>query len=326
MPRLANKPPAYLRVFSGKRATCNNSIEFTGNAPFADIFLAINFNHPFYQNIPILKRYYEPLFPNYFFCGPEVDSKGGHPIIVIPQPRNEYGFYGFQCLAEAVRRNPGYEGYFYVNDDMIINWWNFYKLDKTKIWFPTPKQMGAHPMLPNKIPVPFWWLRAACLERCSKTFAALESDPKVSKTNAIRTYLDNVGNKRVCSNALADIVYVPGRFAKTYELLTQKFFDNLVFLEVSTPMAISMLDKRDNMIDIEGLYLQRIFGWGPWTKNTDRAWLKYNYKTFFLHPYKFSGENHTKNSGEFEDRVLIPSETILKDKCLDILDRGRFWA
>ena len=307
-----------------KRKSCNHSIDFEGNAPFSDIVLAINFNHPFYRNIPILVRYFEPIFPNYLFCGPEANEVGGHQIIEIPQPRQEYGYYGFQCLVEAVRRKPGFSGYFYVNDDMIINWWNLLKLDKTKMWFPGPTKMGQHKMLPTKID--FWWTRAACLERCSKTFTEMESDPTIMQMNVTKIYLENVGNKRVCCNALSDIVYIPGRLAKRYEMIGQKFYDNRVFLEVSTPMNILMLDKRENIIDIEGLYLQTIYGWGPWTRNTDRAWLQYNYKTNFLHPYKLSGENETKNSKEFVDRVVVPSENILKDKCLDILDRGKFWA
>ena len=179
-------------------------------------------------------------------------------------------------------------------------------------------------MLPMNIA--FWWRRAACLERCSRTFLQMENDSTTLKTNATKIYLENVGNKRVCSNALSDVVYIPGRFAKRYEIIAQKFYDNRIFLEVSTPMGIRMLDRTENIVDIKGLYLQAIFGWGSWTKNTDRAWLKYDYKTYFLHSYKFSGENQTKNTKEFVDRFLVPSERILKNKCLDVLDKGRFWA
>ena len=303
---------------------CRNPIDFKGSVPFPDIFLAINFNHPFYKNIPILLNYFKPLFPNYLICGPEADPERKYQVVAIPQIKAEYGFYGFQCLVEAIRRKPGFSGYFYINDDMIINWWNFFKLDKNKIWYPEPNNFGRHKMLPT--PIAFWWRRAACLERCSHAFAEMETDPTLIKTNALKLYLSNVGNKRVCSNALADIFYIPGRFAKEFELIGQKFFDHRVFLEVSAPMAVLMLDKRENIVNTPGLYIQRKYGWGPWTGHSDRAWLEYNYKTFFLHPYKFTGYNETKNSGEFRERVLIPSETILKDRCLDILDKDRFWV
>ena len=303
---------------------CKNPINFPGKAPFPDIFLAINFNNPFYKNVPILIDYFKPLFPNYFFCGPEVDPDGKYQIVVIQQVKAEYGYYGFQCVAEAIRRKPGFAGYFYVNDDMIINWWNFFKLDKTKIWFPGPKEFGRHKMVPA--PIAFWWRRAACLERCSQAFVEMESDPSFVQINATKIYLSNLGNERACSNSLADIMYIPGRLAKSFELISQKFYDHRVFLEVASPMAVLMLEKRENIIDTRGLYLQKKYGWGHWTGNSARAWLEYDYKTFFLHPYKFSGFNQTKNTGEFKDRVLGPSETILKDKCLDVLDKGKFWS
>merc|ERR1712141_887656 len=78
--------PRKFQAPTHKRAPCNNSIDFVGSIPFPDIVLAINFNHPFYRNIPILVRYFVPVFPNYIFCGPEYDAEGGYPIVVIPQP------------------------------------------------------------------------------------------------------------------------------------------------------------------------------------------------------------------------------------------------
>lgn len=293
-----------------------------GNAPFHDVILAINFNHPFYQNVPVLIWYYQPLFSNYILCGPESNPDKKYPIVVINQPKEQYGYYGYQCLTEAVRRKPGFSGYFYVNDDMIINWWNFYKLDRTKIWFPNIQKTGQHKMDTGKIET-FWWNRADCLKLCSKAFKEMEADPLF--TDAVKLYLENVGNERACSNGLSDAFYIPGRLAKKYAEIAQRFYDNRVFLEVSTPMTLLMLDRRAEIIDTPGLYIQMKYGWGQWTSDSTRAWLEYNYETYFLHPYKFTGNNRTKNTGEFEERVLKPSQTILKDRCLDVVRNGKFW-
>ena len=159
----------------------------------------MNFNHPFYGNLPKLLRYFKPLFPNYILCGPEAD-KAGHHIVVIQQP-GQHGAFGSQCVVEAIRRKPGYAGYFYISDDMIINWWNFYKLDKTKMWFPGPYKMGEHPMLPAKVNS-WWWSIYGSLAKCSEVFVELESDPTVLEINATKIYLENVGNRRACSGAL----------------------------------------------------------------------------------------------------------------------------
>ena len=95
---------------SSERQSCNQPIDFDGNAPFPDIVLVINFNHPFYDNLLTLIKYYKPLFPNYIICGPEVDKKGN--LIVVIEQVGEYGAFGTQCVVEAIRRRPGYAGYF----------------------------------------------------------------------------------------------------------------------------------------------------------------------------------------------------------------------
>jgi len=275
------------KFVAAKTASCDRAIDFVGRAPFPDIFLAIHFNYPFYENIPILKRYFEPLFPNYMLCGPQMD-KGGHPIAVFPHPQQEYSYYGYKCLVEAIERKPGYSGYLYVHAGMIINWWNFFKLDKTKIWFPEPNKITQKNMLTMKLAR--WWKNDACLKRCTDAFVEMESDPTILEMNAPKKYLENVDNNRVCSYGPSDIVYIPGRLATRYAIIAQKFYDHLVYFEASTPMSILMLEKRENIVDIKGLY-------------------------------KRSGEHEGKSFIEFEQRIVAASENILKDKCVDYLDR-----
>ena len=189
-------------------------------------------------------------------------------------------------MVEAIERKPGYSGYLCVNAGMIVNWWNFFKLDKTKIWFPEPDKIGQKAMLATKLSR--WLNKDASLERCSNVFVEMESDPTILEMNAPKLYLENVGNKRVCSNGLSDILYIPGRLATRYVVIAQKFYDHLVYFEVSTPMSILMLDKRENIVDITGFY-------------------------------KRPGEHEGKSFIDFEQRIVLPSEKILKDKCLDFL-------
>ena len=302
---------------------CKKPLNSTTTYPFEGILLAINFNHPYYSNIGIMNAYYRHLFLHIVMCGPEAEPSGRHKIIVVEQP-NEYGYYGFQCLVEAIRHNPGYAGYLYVNDDVIFNWWNLYNLDRTKIWFPMTGIRKRDMVLPPKT---FFWQRAATLDRCINTYKNMESDPKFINMKAIQMYMDNVGHKRVCVSSLSDIVYIPGRLAEKYKIIGQKFYDRRLFLEVSTPMALLMIEKEADIISLQGVYLQEKYNnWGPWTGKTARAWKDYNYNIHFLHPYKFSGENQTKNTNEFVDRVLRTSEAILNSSCLDYLNVGRFWA
>jgi len=304
--------------------SCKFPVDFNGSAPFPDVLLAINFKHPFYRNIPMLKRLFEPVFPNYLFCGPEVDKEKGHPIVVISHPKEEYSNFGFMCLVEAIRRKPGFSGYFYVNDDVVINWFHFYKLDRSKIWFPEPHKMGEYNMIGTKIVL--WWLKiGSYLERCSKAFVEMESDPKFLKMNATKIYLENVGNIRICSRSFSELVYIPARVAKSFEIIAQKFYDHRVVSDVTIPMSILMLDQRKDMVDIPGVVLETFGIGGRWKLNTFDQWIHYTYKGSFLHPFKLTGDSEN-NLREYEKRIVIPSENVLKSKCLDVLRReGRFW-
>ena len=266
----------------------------------------------------MLKRLFEPVFPNYLFCGPEVDKENGHPILVISHPKEEYSNFGFMCLVEAIRRKPGFSGYFYVNDDVIITWFNLYQLDRSKIWFPEPHRMEEHNMVQTKT-VSSWW------ERCSKAFAEMESDPQLLKGNAPKIYLENVGNNRVCSRSFSELVYIPARVAKSFEIIAQKFYDHRVESDVTIPMSILMLDQRKSMVDLPGVVLETFGLGGRWKLNTFDQWIHYTYKGSFLHPFKLTGDSKN-NLQEYEKRIVIPSENILKSKCLDVLrHEGRFW-
>jgi len=272
---------------------CKRPLNLTTKYPFQDILLAINFNHPYYDNVEILLSFYQPLFPKIVICGPEASASVKHNIIVVEQ-RNEYGYYGFQCLVEAIRQNPGYSGYLYVNDDVIFNWWNLYKADRSKIWFPIVGVADRDMVLPPKT---FFWQRASTLERCIKVYNSMEKDLKFINMKAIEIYMENVKHKRVCVAGLSDIVYMPGRLAEKFKEIGQKCYDNRLFLEVSVPMALLMIEKRANIVHLDGIYLQLKYRrWGPWTGNTERAWSDYNYGIHFLHPYKLSGENRAKKT------------------------------
>ena len=230
------------------------------------------------------------------------------------------------CLVEAIRRKPGFSGYFYVNDDVVINWFHFYKLDRSKIWFPEPYTMNEHTIPPpTKIDSP-WWKIASCLERCSKAYVAMESDPAILKINAMKIYLENVRNKRICSGSFSELLYIPARLAKNFEVIAQKFYDHRVLSDVAIPMSILMLDKIRNMVDITGIFLETLNGQGAWKLNTHHLEVHFTFRPFFFHPFKLTGDNEKRNLQDFEERIVVQSENVLKTRCLDVLGRmGRYW-
>ena len=83
---------------------------------FKDILLVIVFNRPLYDSIPDLVALYKPAFPNLLFCGSPHNA--APPDILTLEIIG--GYLGYECLGRAIRQHPGYKGYFYSNDDVIL--------------------------------------------------------------------------------------------------------------------------------------------------------------------------------------------------------------
>eukprot|EP00795_Rhopilema_esculentum_P008954 gene8954-16588_t len=307
--------PKNKKVYNLPEKGCKTPIEPKKSGLFADILLSVNFNHPFYSNIKILRRYLEPIFPNIIFCGPEEHSEGGIDVIKIDQRKEEYGFYGYQCLVEGIKRQPGFEGYLLINDDMIINWWNLLQLDKKKIWFgdtkPKPEDCFVMGSQPDE-----WFSRYARGHLCERLYKSMEKNAAFNTTNMFEIFLENTGRQKVCLAALSDIFYVPAAHAERFTKIAQYFYDNRLFLEIAVPMALYFLDSKSNIIPMNGLYLQKKYGWSSsWKYRTVKAWKEYNYDMTFLHPYKFSASE--RNVIEFETKVGNISRRIIAEGCLD---------
>ena len=124
------------------------------------IVLAINFNNPHFTSIPALKHFYTPIFGKVIFCSP----KGNKEFNVIGVGGLK-GWLGYNCLTQAAKMYPNYEGYLYGNDDLIINWWNLYQYDISKIWFP----FVVHKIKLQEVGRPtdkwFWWKKTDGLNK-----------------------------------------------------------------------------------------------------------------------------------------------------------------
>lgn len=238
-------------------------------------------------------------------------------VLKIDQVVPEYGFYGYQCLVEAIKRNPGRDGYLLINDDMIINWWNFLHLDKTKIWFgdqmPNVDDEYIFGSIPNK-----WYSENNRGTKCERLYKKMSMDISLNSTGIFTTFRNNTSNKEACIGALSDIFYIPKQHADLFARIGQRFYDDRSFLEVAVPMALYLLERKSNIIHLKGVYLQRKYGWGSkWKYDTEKAWKEYNYSIAFLHPYKLSGVEKARKVIEFEENVASISKRIFTTQCLD---------
>lgn len=286
----------------------------------SDVLLAINFNHPHYSNIPILLSLYKHVFPHYVFCGPERDPSNRYNIIVVAHPDMQRGFYGYQCLAYAIKEQPGFAGYLYINDDMIINWWTFLDLDKTKIWVSHKVKMEESTQIGYAAKTK-WWKRANAAERCTEAFQFIETEEKNSQL--LKQYFKNTHNERICVNSWSDIFYVPAEHSKDFAMLSTIFYDHLVFLEAAVQTVLFFLDDSDNTVLLNGLYLPEKFGYSVDYSLPGIAWQVYDRDISFIHPYKLDADNTTENRDLFKEILVDISDEVVKSSCLDIVVKNK---
>ena len=293
--------------------SCRHKIE----SNFKDILLAINFNHPHYENIPLLRELYKPVFPHIVYCGPEKDKTKRYKIIVRKVPFKDRSYYGYQCLNQAITRNPGYNGYLYINDDMIINWWKLLYLDRNKIWTSRLPNIndanGIGSAARND-----WWLRADCARRCSEAFYEIEDNVITNLEHEI--YYTNTNGKKLCLNGWSDMFFIPRRLSLHFTKIAKVFFEKKVFLEAAVQTILTFLDKRQDFVLLNGIYLPEKFGFTNDFSGPGFAWQVYTRDLTFIHPYKLSNKNaSTENRDLFRDILVKVSEKVVRTSCLDII-------
>ena len=277
----------------------------SNNMPFSSILLAINFNNPFYNNIPILSKYFGSLFENIIFCGPEESKE--YDIITIKGART---YFGYMCLAIGIQKFPNYKGYLYVNDDMIVNWWNMLETPQDKIWYGKDIIIEAGAAMDKPAPCCWhWWTSARALENCKNAFNSLQaSSSQWNGETFLDMYFENTKGAPLCLRAWSDFMYIPGRLSKVFNHLANEFYRNGVFLEVAVATMLSMLDKGDNIVNLDGVYLPDIYGDIDFSDGKIVSNIYDTAKSFY-HPVKLSVEGRALDL--FNDVVKKESE-----KCL----------
>lgn len=230
------------------------------------------------------------------------------------------------CLARAmelysphnevvpITTNPRYHGYLLINDDVMLNFWNFDGFDKTKIWEgpKVPIKYAGHGPKEKW----YWWKSRWGMSQCQKAFDEIwslrERFDLWSEMNATRSLeiLGMNGNgQQSCYRGRSDIFYVPHRFSEMFDLLAHVFYKHSVFLEIAVPTILRMLDLKENFEYIPGVYLP-----GRINDSTVRDNIHfrkvYNKKELFVHPMKLNYEDVDANKAFLESFVIKYINTI----------------
>ena len=270
---------------------CNQNFVFAKSLPsykgghnFDDILLVVHYNHPYYESIQFLKTLYAD-FPNIVFYGEKVNSSDPSAVI---QVETIHGWFFSRVIADALKRFPNYRGYIFLQDDTLMNFWNFTRFNKDKIWFgvsfyralgPTPPSWFTgfdtskvlrefHASIPNS---GWHW------DEPTGNAAIMAAIPQLRSSDRQRLK-KNVG-KNGKIGMVCDMFYLPGKFGKK-ALRISRVFGN-VFCEIAVPMMLACLDDFKNWEYLRG-------HWGFTLGKGEYPHPTYRGKSDWVHPLKFS--------------------------------------
>lgn len=255
---------------------------------FKDILLVVVYNYPFYDSIPHLVALYKPAFPHLLFCGPSHNTTRPG-ILTVDIYR---GILGYECLGRAIREHPGYKGYFYISDDVMLNYWNFPDFDREKIW-ESSFTFGSTPVYEPASTNWYWWISPYGLNNCRRAcedVANMNFGPK--KLNVkyhLNTLFKNSNGTLRCFSGRSDILYIPQKHAKAFSILSETFYERKVFLEIAIPTMIRFLERNEMIGQLPGYYIPGDVRRGdPRVTDSRFFWFVYfpKNKLWFIHPFK----------------------------------------
>ena len=258
---------------------------------FKDILLVVVYNYPFYDSMPHLSALYRPAFPHLLFCGPSHNTTRPG-ILTVDIYR---GVLGYECLGRAIREHPGYRGYFYISDDVILNYWNFPDFDREKIW-ESSFSFGSTPVYEPASTGWYWWVspyglnncRRACEDVANMNFGAKKLNVKYH----LSTLSKNSNGSLRCFSGRSDILYIPRKHAKAFSILSETFYEQKVFLEIAIPTMIRFLERNENIGRLSGYYIPGdVRRSDPRVTDSRFFWFVYfpKNKIWFIHPFKLHG-------------------------------------
>ena len=203
------------------------------------------------------------------------------------------GFLGYECLGRAIRQHPGYDGYFYISDDVILKYWNFPDFDRDKFW--DSYRTITSPAVGPASNAWSWWnspyglnnCRRACEDVAKMTLA----EKKLNGARLLNTLLKNSNGTLLCFGGRADVLYVPKKHATAFSILSETFYKQKVFLEIAVPTIYRLLERNENIARLPGYYIPGDVG-DPRVSDSRFFWYLYfpHNEYYFIHPFKLHRE------------------------------------
>jgi hypothetical protein len=210
---------------------------------------------------------YEPFFPHMVFYGPKQHSN-------VHYIDHNKGYFGYKTIIDAMIRYPDYDGYFFMNDDCMINVGNFKTMDCNKIWFTYPNiAQYSENLMQHDWP---WW-------RGQWGFSALKRSLTELSSPFIQQIETHIGKGNIAW-MVSDVVYIPKRHKESFVAIGSIFLKHTLFLEIAIPNICVYLDSPQDWELFRYVYL--------WNKDREKLYSLYRPTYHFIHPVKLSNAQH----------------------------------
>ena len=290
------------------------------------VVLAVNYNFPHYKSTHLIRSFYQQIFGQVMFCGDKNDTTQN--LFEAPFNFNRKGYQGYMCLNLAMQLYPNFEGYFYTNDDVILNWWQIIDLDLTKIWLGAqflPYKKYSHYIfgkMPSN-PSWHWWRDVKADENCVQAFQKTELFAKTKEGLSVRMdeYMKNYfkisqGNK-MCFVSWSDVFYVPKQFRNAYIALSKIWGDQSAFLETAVPtmLVFFMNTTARNYLQLDGDYYVSKTGYSNDYLEGKSFYEYYDFHKMFVHPFKFDRLSMGRANVNFFNTVVKRHSELFYNYC-----------
>ena len=291
------------------------------NGRYKNILLLVNFNHPFYQNIPLLKLLYSRIFPNMVFYGTVKSNK-----FEVKKIDSKKGFLSYIGLADAMETYHNYTGYLLINDDILLNSWSLDDLDQQKIWEGPTQPISIKNV--KRIAKWYWWKHPRwglpkCLLARNESTVQYPDYVTLKYSNAVDDGNDDADNHiKGCYRGRSDVLYIPRQFSKQFITLSKIFYKHDVFLELAIPTMVRMIvDKSTGWQLMRGVYVPGRVN-DTSIRDTTILWSVYNEQLHFIHPVKMNYAEYGTQLNKIKMEKIIKKINLLTKTCLN--DKNAF--
>lgn len=302
MQKLVRKYGAFLAFFlwaslghTGNPRT--NTLEFYQDY-FKDVLLVVYYANPHFETIDFEKELYSSVFKNIVFYGDrtqhvdigEFDHEyedGFYGKYHIIYTRN--GYYLSRWIKDVLINHPGYEGYLFMQDDVMLHFWNFINLDKNKIWFGAntawhpgyeeqPEQKCITINQTRDPQYTGWFNTEAGMTQLKRIFGQLFE----LGLDEERAMLSANFGENGAAWYMSDLFYIPNRFTGKILRLCDLF--DRVFCEISIPTMLGSVDYLENWEELPH--------WWTCFNSGDLLIEAHNPDYYWMHPLKYSYEKN----------------------------------